>query len=307
MSSYDKIDVGLSDPDLHSSIHIALANIPVTESNIEASDLQKPNAGMSRLKQLSLLLDAISIHRSHSGGRVDLLIFPEVSIPHAWAPMIVAWARRHRIGVVCGLEHRVDSRKRAWNEVLAALPYKSTSGHWICMPVRRVKRIYSPQETFTLTNNGLKIPVKKDAYQLMRWRGVCFGIYNCFELASIEDRGLFKSKVDFLVATEFNRDIQYFSSIVESASRDLHCYLVQVNDSEFGDSRVVSPSKSERMNPLRIKGGENLTFLTKTLDLKALRDHQRKGYGLQKSSDLFKPTPPGFNVAAVLERIALGD
>lgn len=72
------------------------------------------------------------------------------------------------------------------------------------------------------------------------------------------------------------------------------------------DSRVVSPSKSEKMNPLRIKGGENLTFLTMKLNLKALRDHQRKGYGLQKDSEDFKPTPPGFNAADIKVRIQLG-
>lgn len=141
------------------------------------------------------------------------------------------------------------------------------------------------------------------AYHLFRWRGASFAIYNCFELASIEDRALFKGKVDFIVASEFNRDINYFSSIVESAARDLHCYVVQVNDSRFGDSRVVSPSRSESMNPLRIKGGDNLTFLTTSLNFKALRAHQRKGYGLQKDSKEFKPTPPGFPLEELQIRI----
>ena len=115
-----------------------------------------------------------------------------------------------------------------------------------------------------------------------------------------------KGKVDFIVGTEFNRDINYFSNIVESAARDLHCYVVQVNDSRYGDSRIVYPSKTEKMNPLQIKGGENLTFLTMKLDLKSLRVHQRKRYGLQKDSDEFKPTPPDFDVDDVFDRINLG-
>ncbi len=113
--------------------------------------------------------------------------------------------------------------------------------------------------------------------------------------------------MDFIVCSEFNKDVNYFSNIVESAARDLHCYVIQVNDSQFGDSRVVSPSKTERMNPLRIKGGENTTFLTMRLDLKSLREHQRKGYGLQKDSKDFKPTPPGLKVEDVKERIQLGE
>lgn len=72
------------------------------------------------------------------------------------------------------------------------------------------------------------------------------------------------------------------------------------------DSRVVSPSKTDSMNPLWIKGGDNLTFLTMSLNLKALRTHQRKGYGSQKESKDFKPTPPNFSKAGLRRRLALG-
>jgi len=306
MSKYDEIRVGLDSPDLHEQIQIALANIPVLESRVEASYLDRPDLSRKRLKPFATLLNEISRYRNARGEKIDLLVFPEVSVPHAWESMIVAWARKHRIGVVCGLEHRVDRSGYARNEVLAALPYPAGNHHWGCMPVRRLKRLYSPEEKFILTNESLKTPKDKDPYQLFRWRGASFAIYNCYELASIEDRGLFKGKVDFIIGTEFNRDVHYFSNIVESAARDLHCYVIQVNDSQFGDSRIVSPSKSEKMSPLRIKGGENLTFLTMGLNLKALRDHQRKGYGLQKESDAFKPTPPGFRMQDLRVRIGFG-
>jgi hypothetical protein len=49
-----------------------------------------------------------------------------------------------------------------------------------------------------------------------------------------------------------------------------------------------------------------LTFLTTSLNLKALRTHQRKGYGLQKESKDFKPTPPGFPLDELQTRIAFG-
>ena len=306
MPTFDLVTVGASTSDLHESIRIALANIPVSASDIEASYLGKPNLSRARLKPFTSLLNEVSIYRDKGKRKIDIVVFPEVSVPHAWESMLVAWARKHRIGVVCGLEHRVNGRNHALNEVLAALPYQTPSGHWNCVPIRRVKRFYSPGEEFILLNEGLKVPDKMDPYHLFRWRGASFAIYNCYELASIEDRSLFKGKVDFIVASEFNRDTNYFSNIVESASRDLHCYVVQVNDSRFGDSRIVSPSKSESMNPLRIKGGDNLTFLTMSLNLKSLRTHQRKGYGLQKDSKDFKPTPPGFPLNELQTRIALG-
>jgi len=308
MTRYDEIKIGLNTPDLHQSIQIALANIPVLFKQIESSYLGMPILTRQRLKVLTSLLNDISRYRTWSRKKIDLLVFPEVSIPYAWESMIVAWARKHNIGVICGLEHRVNRHNVAFNEVLAALPYKAGNNHLTCFPIRRLKRCYSPEEKFTLENEGLEVPKPdRDAYQLIRWRGASFAIYNCYELANIENRGLFKGKVDFIVSTEFNQDVNYFSNIVESATRDLHCYVIQVNDSQFGDSRVVSPSKTEKMNPLRIKGGENVTFLTMRLDLKALRDHQRKGYGLQKDSQAFKPTPPGMKTKDVKERIKLGE
>ena len=274
-------------------LQIALANVSVHDKQVEASYLGNPALTRQRLKPLTNLLNDISRYRGRNGRKIDLLIFPEVSIPYAWEAMIVAWARKHNIGVICGLEHRVNRGNVALNEVLATLPYKAGNSRTACVPIRRLKRSYSPEEIFVLENEKLQVPTTKmkESYQLFRWRGASFAIYNCYELTSIEDRSIFKGKVDFIVATEFNRDVNYFSNIVESAARDLHCYVVQVNDSQFGDSRIVSPSKTEKMNPLRIKGGENLTFLTMNLNLKALRDHQRKGYGLQKESKDFKPTP----------------
>ncbi|MDO8282542.1 MAG: hypothetical protein Q7U10_07965 [Thermodesulfovibrionia bacterium] len=307
MTKFNKISVGLDTPDLHESIQIAIANVRVLEDQIEASYLGRPTLTRQRLKLVNNLLNDISSYGKGSGRKIDLLIFPEVSIPYAWAPMIVAWARKHNIGVICGLEHRVDRLNRALNEVLAALPYKARNNHMACAPIRRLKRIYSPEEEFVLEGENLEVPTRKDPYQLFQWRGASFAIYNCYELASIEDRALFKGKVDFMVCTEFNKDVNYFSNIVESAARDLHCYIIQVNDSQFGDSRIVSPSKTEKMNPLRIKGGENLTFLTMRLNLKALRDHQRKRYNLQKDSKVFKPTPPGLKKADVMVRIRLGN
>lgn len=293
--AYEEIGLAEGDLSLSSDLHLAIANIRVDGDEMEASYLGRPRIGRDRLARLTSLLNDISTYRSPKGRRIDLLVFPEVSIPHAWEAMLTGWSRKHRIAVVCGLEHRVVAGREVLNEVLTLLPYRTATGFWACLPVRRLKRFYSPAEKFILENEGLVVPPeKKCPYHLFNWRGVRFAVYNCFELASIEDRCIFKGRVDFIVATEFNRDVNYFSNIVESAARDLHCYVIQVNDSAFGDSRVVSPSSSERMNPLRIKGGENRTFLAMTLDLSALRIHQRKDYGLQKDSELFKPTPPGF-------------
>jgi hypothetical protein len=147
----------------------------------------------------------------------------------------------------------------------------------------------------------MSIPKKVPSlYELFRWRDTQFSIYNCYELADIKHRSIFRSELDFLVACVLNKDINYFSSIVESVTKDLHCYVVQVNCSEFGDSRITQPTKKERMDILRVSGGENSTVLVGSLPINELRHFQYLEYSEQDKR--FKPTPPGFNKKKVKER-----
>lgn len=309
MKPFLKITIGARTPDLHGGLRIAVGHLTVDEMNLEGSFMGAPNISRHRKKVLSELLNDVVKHGiRHLEQRVHLLVLPEVSVPYRWATFITRWAKEHQVGVICGLEHRVDENGRAWNELLAALPFRDENGLKECVPIRRLKKHYSPEEDFQLTNNNLKVPklLSKSCYQLFQWRGASFAIYNCYELASLEDRGLFKGMVDFIVCSQFNKDVNYFSNIVESAARDLHCYVIQVNSAQFGDSRVVSPSKTEKLNPLRIKGGENQTFLTMQLPLQQLRTHQLKKFGLQKDSKDYKPTPPDFDRVEVQKRVQLG-
>ena len=72
-------------------------------------------------------------------------------------------------------------------------------------------------------------------YPLFIWNGIWFSVYCCYELADICDRALFKSYSDLMIAVEWNKDTNYYSNIIESLSRDMHCFCVQVNSSGYGD------------------------------------------------------------------------
>ena len=91
MATFEVVTAGTHSADLHGSIRIALANIPVSFGDIEASFLGTPNLGRARLKPFTNLLNDISRYRGAGRDRIDLVVFPEVSVPHAWEPMLVAW------------------------------------------------------------------------------------------------------------------------------------------------------------------------------------------------------------------------
>ena len=103
-------------------------------------------------------------------------------------------------------------------------------------------------------------------------------------------------------AIEWNKDIHYFSNIIESLSRDLHCYCIQVNSSDYGDSRIVKPARTEEKDIIQTKGGENSTVLIGEIDIKLLRDFQMKQGALQAQDKSFKTTPPDFDRMFVKKR-----
>lgn len=94
-----------------------------------------------------------------------------------------------------------------------------------------------------------------------------------------------------------------YSNILESLSRDIHCYCVQVNSSDYGDSRITKPSKTEDKDIMRTKGGINSTILVDEIDVSQIRDFQLKEYNLQAYDKKFKPTPPGFKPDVVMKKI----
>jgi len=275
----------------NNTLKIGIANIKVKEKYIESSYKPRKTPDLSLKRQMELF----QILNFAKNEECDLLVLPELSVPPRWLPFMVNYARNHQIGLIFGMEYWINRQnKNAYNYVVAALPIINEDKYKTCCTIIRCKNHYSPREKNELIRAHLKIPeIDPYRYDLIQWRNSQFSIYNCYELADITHRSIFKSDLDFLVACVLNRDILYFSSIIESVVKDLHCYVIQVNCSEYGDSRVVQPTNKDRMNIIRVTGGENSTILTTNLDIDKLRDFQSLGYS--ETDKRFKPTPPGFD------------
>jgi hypothetical protein len=280
-------------------LKVGVANIKITLEDINSSyhPLKKPNLDFERQKRIFSLLNQAK------KGKCDLLVLPELSIPYRWLPFMVKYARNHQMAIVFGMEYWIVKSPNpvANNFIVAALPIKNNDEYKTCCLSIRCKNHYAPKEKEDLERAGLSEPVKENyRYDLFKWRGCQFSIYNCYEVADIKHRAIFRSELDLLVACVLNKDTNYFSSIVESVVKDLHCYVVQVNCSDYGDSRIVQPTKKDRMDILRVSGGDNNTILTAELDINKLRHFQSLGYSI--TDDDFKPTPPGFNKEKVQKR-----
>lgn len=273
---------------------IAVANVKVNLDNIDKSLFKIPDTSKDRRRELiDILNDAEKV-------KSDVLILPEVSVPYRWLPMIADESRRKQRLIIVGLEH-IRINNVCYNLLATCLPFEQNGIKDVVINFR-LKNHYSPGETKLILKKGKVIPTPViSLYNLFVWKGVNFANYNCYELANINHRSLFKSKVDLLFASEYNSDVNYFSNIVETVSRDIHCYFVQVNSSDFGDSRITAPKRTEEKDILKLKGGENNVVLLGKINISKLRDFQRTRVFGQDSS-IFKNTPPDFDHDSVDNR-----
>ncbi|POE37843.1 reverse transcriptase domain-containing protein [Pectobacterium odoriferum] len=294
-----KSHLNIFDNDTKEKIILAIANLQIDEKDIGSAIREdcKPNLSFERQEKLYSILNSALLEKA------DLLVMPEVAIPVSWLPFMVAFSRRNQIGLIFGLEHWVSDNV-AYNLIIEALPFKVSDKYKSCVMTARIKNHYAPSEldlleSFRLTpgNNKLK---PNAFYHKVSWRGMSFATYNCFELSDITHRVLFRSEIDLLFACVWNKDTNYYQHILESAVRDLHCYTVQANTSQYGGSCVLRPTKTESKTMLYVKGGENPCVLTTKLDIKELREFQYKSKPGAK--DYFKHLPPGYDSDSVLKR-----
>lgn len=287
------VSVGKKDgSDQKSKLCVAIGNAELEEANFKAALDRRPNRSYQRYRNLSKMLD------DALEQQVDLLVLPENYLPFEWIPAISRFCANNQIGLITGVEHIVidphgDQKPSVYNLTAVILPYEH---HWqkFAHVVCHSKVKFSPEEQRQIEGHHCACKNGK-TYQLFCWRGVWFPVYCCFELASIRDRALFSSFADMVVAVEWNRDIAYFSSIIESMCRDLHCYCIQANSSGPGDSRILQPAKSELRDIVKTKGGKNPCILAADIDIGILREFQALHYSLQKDMGTFKLTPPDFD------------
>jgi hypothetical protein len=284
------------------SYRVAMVNKYVDSANFLANLKSQRNVPFAETEVFYRILDEMS-----EIPNLDIFVMPELALPTPLVTKYVQSCARTQTGLITGIEH-LRYKEAGFNFVLTCLPI-TVDGSRDAVPVFRLKNHYSPEEEKCIRSEKLVVAQPSPyRYSLFSWRGLYFSTYYCFELANIFHRVLFYSKADLLCAPVWNRDTHYYSNIVESVSRDLHCYVVQVNTSQYGDTRVTRPTEQVRKDKAKIKGGTvddyPFTLMVSDLDVATLRNFQRLNYEQQKTSNFetdlmkqpktYKHTPPDF-------------
>lgn len=278
---------------------IAIANTNTSKDWLCKIMRDEPDRSIDRYKQLKKIVNQAIVDGA------DLLLLPEAYVPLGWLGVLNKKAMENDMAIIAGVEHIKIKNSRegpakVYNLTAVILPFKKDTYSYTNLDFHS-KVHMSPNEKEEIEGYG-GAPVEGKRYNMFVWKDVWFAPYCCYEFTSIRDRSIFQSYADLIVVVECNRDVNYFSSIIESLSRDIHCYCAQVNSSRYGDSRITQPTETERRDIMKVKGGVNDTVIIDSIDIKGLRDFQLKGHNLQAKDRRFKLTPPNFDREIVKQK-----
>ena len=268
-----------------SKVKIAVANVRMSDEDI-LNILNGKNRDISkRCQEIGRILNEAIRYKA------DILVFPEAYIPLEYLKILQSKAAKHNMVIIGGTEH-ITHNKLVYNLTATILPIKSNSMSY-AVPFFHQKLYFSPQELKEVQKRGYK-PAKGQKHTLFSWGDMYFVTYCCYELTSISLRHEFQGLADIVFGVEWNKDTYYFGNIMEALSRDIYCYCVQSNMSEYGDSRIIQPTKKDLMNILKVKGGINASVLIGEIDIEELRKHQNNN---TPNNGVYKPLPAGWDLS----------
>ncbi|HHJ4202741.1 hypothetical protein ACV1DV_17465 [Aeromonas veronii] len=295
--SKNKLRIGTDSKD---KIVIALTNLGTEDSDWEATASDKPNLSRKRYQKISNLVnDTLRLN-----PKPDYVLFPELSIPLRWLNSIAARLSAAGISLIAGTEyHHSDGNKILSKAVLVLadnrLGYPTFVKIWqpkLAPAVGEDKELISKfgKEWAISEQEARSI---KNAKPIYIHNGVNFGVMICSELQNSKARIRFQGAIDALMVLSWNRDLDTFASLIESAALDIHAYTILVNNRKYGDSRIRSPAKESFLRDIaRLRGGDNDFVVAATLDISALRSFQSRAKRWPNELDKFKPVPEGFKL-----------
>lgn len=280
---------------------IAVSSWQTSLDSWTASVMRMPDPDAERYVRLCRLLDGVIAQPRDS----RYLILPELALPAHWFIRIARKLQGRGISLITGIEYLHASKSRVRNQVWAALSHDGL-GFPSLMIYRQDKQrpaLHEEQELQRLAGLEMKPDKAWKTPPIIQHGDLRFTMLICSELTNIRYRADLRGKVDALFVPEWNPDTETFNALVESAALDIHAYIIQCNDRQYGDSRIRGPYKdSWKRDVLRVKGGVTDYCVIGEIDVQALRQFQSSHRSPGKP---FKPVPDGFNDAMDYQRKVL--
>lgn len=284
-------------------IRIALTNFKTTNKQWLAAVAGKQDRSKARYENINGLINAVLKEKK----RPDYILFPECSLPRRWAISIAGRLASEGISMLAGLEYFPHRRagNKLRNETLVSLAtfwpgYKSN----IIYLQPKLQPSHGEKDKLQKLGKQQFLPKGGiDSIPIYYHGNYIFGVVNCSDLTNPLNRMKYQGKVDGLYVLEWNPDVKTFSYLVEGAAHDVHTFVIQVNNRQFGDSRIRVPYRVDyKRDPLRLKGGISDFYVLGDMDYLSLRKFQKKNKMADSESE-FKPVPIGFEISSYRKKV----
>lgn len=277
------------------AVRIGITSFGISDATWSQGANGSPNLSADRYKEIADLVNQAVRMRP----RPTHLLLPELALPERWVGTVAGLLQQSGINLIAGLDYVRRGTRRIDSSAVLVLN-DDRLGFESPLQIRQRKTFPAPHEEHLLLSD-FDITWQDPSTKLMKpvydHNGFHFGVLICSELQNIVYRTAFQGNVDCLMVLSWNRDLETFSALVDSASLDVHSYVALVNNRQFGDSRVRSPSKySYKRDVCRVRGGENDHVVVVKIDPEDLRKQQSRMKRWPMPSDQYKPTPEGFAI-----------
>jgi hypothetical protein len=283
--------------DVSNDPSFALTSLETKDKSWEAvvaDNFNEPD--VTRYARLFRLINEILKRRE----TINYVVFPELSIPRSILLYFALKLKTKNISLIAGVEYEKRSSKglpvfdQVSNQLFIVLNTIASGRHEQVVIVQE-KVEAAIHEKKELKRKGNKKLVPKNEFKfLINHGGFYFSGLICNDFLNITYRESLRGLVDAIVVIEWNQDTETYDSLVQSASNDLHCFVMQVNNRKYGDTRLRAPYKEGyKRDQVRIRGGEFDYFVVATLGINELREFQKKRPSPKAP---FKPTPTGYQM-----------
>jgi hypothetical protein len=277
-------------------VRIAITSWQTNRSSWIASIVRNQDPDRGRYGRLNGLLNQIM----ESERLPDYVVLPELSVPARWFYRLAAKLATRGISLIAGVEYQHHGAANVANQVWASLVSDFLVPPQMIIYRQDKQRPAQGEEGELQSIGNVRLAplttIASEADRMPIWHGsFVFGILICSELTNVESRGVFRGRVDALFVPEWNQDTESFSALVEASALDLHAYIVQCNDRQYGDSRIRVPGKEFwQREIIRVKGGVQDYFVIGEIDVTGLRRFQSRYRSPEDGP--FKPVPDGFEI-----------
>lgn len=274
---------------------LALGMIETSDDTLMAAVFNNHVLTRERFEQFTDAVEEVISRRCNA----DYLLLPELTMPPMWFVHFALRLRNYDTSLISGIEfrHGRPGSRVVHNQVWAALRMHATDGTSFAL-YRQDKQEPAPFEERLLRDSAnlrLDPEIPWDLPPLVAHGDFLFGLLVCSELTDINNRAALRGRVDALMVPEWNKDLNTFTALVESAAIDVHAFIAQSNNRRYGDARIRAPFKEDfQRDMVRVRGGLHDYVVVGEIDYHALRLHQTQHVVLD---GLFKPTPAGFEIA----------